>query len=48
MIRCGARLPLVGDQAHARMEGVKAKTKTFLRRKNHNQLGGSARLPLVG
>ncbi len=48
MIFCRPRLPLVGDQMHALMGRVKAKTKTFLRRENQDQDGGSARLPLVG
>jgi hypothetical protein len=48
MIRCRVRLPLVGDQPHALIGCVKAKTKTFLRRKNQDQAGDSARLPLVG
>ena len=48
MIRCRPRLPLVGDQVHALMGRGKAKTKTFLRRENQDQAGGSARLPLVG
>jgi hypothetical protein len=42
------RLPLVGDPMHALMRRVKAKTKTFLRRENQDQVGASARLPLVG
>ncbi len=46
MIRCRRRLPLVGDPVHALMG--RAKTKTFLRRENQDQAGGSARLPLVG
>jgi hypothetical protein len=44
MIRSHPRLPLVGDQVHARLGRGKAKTKTFLRRENHERFGGSARL----
>jgi hypothetical protein len=48
MISCRPRLPLVGDPVPALMGRVKAKNKTFLRRENQDQVGGSARLPLVG
>jgi hypothetical protein len=44
MIPCRPRLPLVGDQMHVPMAG-KAKTKTFLRRQNQDQVWGSQRLP---
>ena len=47
MIRWRPRLPLAGDQMHALMRGVKAKTKTFLRRETQDQVRGSVRLPLV-
>ncbi|MGD0363792.1 MAG: hypothetical protein ABSC93_23160, partial [Bryobacteraceae bacterium] len=45
---CRPRLPLVGEQPSALMGDLKAKTKTLLRRKNQDHVGGSARLPLVG
>jgi hypothetical protein len=48
MIGCRPRLPLVGDPMHALMGRTKAKTKTFPGRQNQEQVGGSARLPLVG
>jgi hypothetical protein len=48
MIRFRVRLPLVGDQTHAPIGCGTAKTKTFLRRKTQDQVGGPERLPLVG
>src|SRR5581483_2068303 len=48
MIHCRAHLPLVGDPMYAAMGRVKPKTKTFLKRKNQGQFGGSPCLPLVG
>jgi hypothetical protein len=48
MIHFRVGLPLVGDQMHAPIGCGTAKTKTFLRRKTQDQVGGSERLPLVG
>jgi hypothetical protein len=48
MIRCRARLPLVGDPSRAPIRQVNPKTKTFLRTETQNQVAGAVRLPLVG
>ena len=48
MRRCHARLPLVGDQAHAQMRVCKTKIKNSLRREKQVRVGSWTRLPLVG
>jgi hypothetical protein len=48
MTGCRPRLPLVGGPMHAAMGRAEAKTKTFPGRQNQDQVGASARLPLVG